>query len=228
MNIPQAIDHNKAVLARIIAGLFALLGGTAALARIPAELHRSIARVLLSAESAVRRLIVVLARITNVKAPPLRPRPAPAGLVRAGEGQERLSFQLFDPRQRFFRRKYKAKTGPQPRITFFGDGNISTISWGQDSRKVTTPPKTGDGLENSAHLLRRLEALKAALDNLPRQARRMVRALARRQKSERLKLKMPLRPGRAPGYRVKPRLDIDHVLHQCDWLARETLAPDTS
>ena len=220
MNIPQAIDLNKTALARIIAGLFALLG-QAALARIPIELHRSIARVLRPAESAVRRLIVVLARITNVKAPP--PRPAPAGLAQSGQGQERLTFQLFDPRQRFFRRQNQAKTRQQPRISFFGDGEVRTISWGREM-----PPKTGDGLESPANLLRRLKTLNAALDDLPRQARRLVRALARRQKSPQLKLKMPLRPGRAPGFRKRPIQEIDHVLHQCDWLAREALAPDTS
>ena len=224
MNIPEAIDFNKIALARIIAGLFALLGGAGA--RIPSKLHRAVARVLRPAESAVRRLIVVWARIMQVKARPPRARPAPAGFVRRGQGQERLSFQLFDPRQRFFRRQQQGKTRPQPRISFFRDGDVHKISWGHE-----LPPKhdkTGDGLENAATLLRRLKTLQAALDDLPRQAKRLVRALARRRKSPRLKLKMPMRPGRAPGWRVKPRLDIDHVLHQCDWLAREALPPDTS
>ena len=229
MDLPQAIDLNKTALARIVAGLFALLGltGDAALARIPIELHRTIARVLRPAESAARRLIVVLARITNVKAPPLRPRPAPAGIVRAGQGKPRLSFQLFDPRQRFFRPQRQPKTArPMPRISFFGNGEVRTISLAPEP----PPPREGkaDGLENSANLVRRLQALKAALDDLPRQAKRLVRTLARRQKSPQLKLKMPLRPGRAPGFRRRPILEIDSVLHQCDWLAREALAPDTS
>ena len=226
MDIPQAIDLNKTALARIVAGLFALLGvaGEAVLARIPKDLHRAIARVLRPAESAVRRLIVVVARITLVKAPPPRPRPAPAGLVRTGQGQPRLAFQLFDPRQRFFRPQHQAKPGvhAQPRISSFGAGVVRTHSPGRE------PSPSSDGLENSANLLRRLQALKAALDDLPGQARRLARALARRQKSPHLKLKMPMRPGRAPGLRCKPRLEIDHLLHQCDWLGRQALAPDTS
>lgn len=227
MNIPEAIALNKTALARIIAGLFGLVGlaGDASFARIPIKLHRSIARVLRPAESAVRRLIVVLARITKVKAPP--PRPAPAGLVRSGERKPRVSFQLFDPRQRFLRPQLQADSGPrpQPRISFFGDGEVRTIAWNREP-----PPQKvqADEQADPANLLRRLEALKAALDDLPRQARRFVRALARREKSQRLKLKMPLRPGRAPGFRRKPLLEIDHLLHHCDWLARETLAPDTS
>ena len=227
MDIPQAIDLNKTALARIVAGLFVLLGaaGEAALARIPLALHRAVARVLRPAESAARRLIVTLARITRLQAPPpLQSRPAPAGLVRAGQGQRRLSFQLFDPRRRFFRRRDQTKALPRPRISFFGVGEARRVSLGREK------PKSGksDGLETSANLLRRLEALKDALDDLPRQAKRLVRALARRETVPQLKLKMPLRPGSAPGHRRKPRLDIDHVLHQCDWLARNALAPDTS
>ncbi len=229
MDIPQAINLNKTALAHIIAGLFALLGGRdAALARIPIALHRSVARVLRPAESAVRRLIVVLARITRVKAPPPRPRPMPAGLVRTGQAKPRLCFQLFDPRQRFLRPQRPAKTGPrpQPRLSFFGRGEVRTISWGTEP----APPKheKADDFTGTAHLLGRLAAVTAALEDLPAQARRLVRALARRQTLPRLKLQMPLRPGRAPGLRRKPILDIDHLLHTCDWLAREALAPDTS
>ena len=222
MDIPRTIDLHKTALVRIVAGLFALLGG-AALARIPLALHRSIARVLRPAESAARRLIVTLARITRLKALRRRPRPAPQGLVRAARERQRLSFPLFDPRRRFLRPRHREKARPEPRIFSFGPGEVRGVSRGREK-----PGKQSDGLETSANLLRRLQALKAALDDLPRQAKRLVRALARREKAPRLKLKMPMRPGRAPGWRRKPRLDIDKVLHDCDWLARNALAPDTS
>jgi hypothetical protein len=87
---------------------------------------------------------------------------------------------------------------------------------------------TSDGMETSDTLLRRLAALRDALENLPRQARRLVRALARRNNSPRLKFRMPVRPGPPPGHRRKPRLEIDTVLHDCHWLARNVVAPDTS
>ena len=61
-----------------------------------------------------------------------------------------------------------------------------------------------------------------ALDNLPRQARRLLRAMARDQ-SRRRRLAGPLRPGRAPGWRKRAQFEIDSILHQCDWLAREAL-----
>ena len=228
MNIPQAIETNKTALARIVAGLFALLGaaGEAALARIPLTLHRSIARVLRPAESAARRLIVVLARITRLKAPPPRKsRPMPAGLARAGQGKARASFQLFDPRRRFFRPPRRATPVPVPRITFFGPfGAPRTVSFGPEKRKR----KASDGLETSANLLSRLEALKAALDDLPRQARRLVRAVAKRETLPDLRFRMPVRLGTAPGWRKKPRVEIDTILHDCDWLARNAVASDTS
>ena len=217
MDIPATIDLYKTALLRIIAGLFAML--EAAQARIPIALHRNVARVLRPAESAARRLIVTLVKITKLRAPPPRSRPAPTGLARAAKERQRLAFPLFDPRQRFGRPRHQAK-GPGPRISSLAPGAVRT----------PLPARvrdTSDGMEASATLLLRLVALKDALENLPRQARRLARALARRKNIPRLKLQMPLRPGRAPGLRKKPRLEIDEILHQCDWLARETLA-DTS
>lgn len=208
---------------RIVAGLFAMLGLTAGgvLGRIPRELHRDILRVLRPTESAVRRLIVVLARglIVKVRAP----RPAPAGVVRAGAGQQRLSFRLFDVRPflRLAPRPIKAGSRSQPRITFFGDGEARSIS-------LTREPVPKDDDVEAANLARRLMAVQAALDDLPRQAKRLARALARRQRSPRLKLRGPLRPGRPPGFRRRAIREVDHVLHRCDWLAREALVPDTS
>ena len=220
MDIPAAIDLQKTALQRIIAGLFAMLG--AAGARIPLSLHRDIARELRPAESAVRRLIVTLAIITKLKAPPQRsPRPAPTGLVRAPRGSRPLAFPLFDPRPRFGRdRKPK---GPQPRILSLAPGAVFT------PLPRTKPVRdTSDGMEASAHLLRRLAAVKDALENLPRHVKRLARALARREKIPHLQLKTPLRPGRPPGHRKKPRLEIDRILHECHWLARNVVAPNTS
>jgi hypothetical protein len=220
VDIPAAIDLNRTALLRIVAGLFALL--VAAQARIPLALHRSIAQVLRPAEAAARRLIVTLARITKLKAPPRRSRPAPSGLARAAWEGRRLAFPLFDPRQRFGHPRPAAR-GPAPRISSLAPGAVRAPRVGPRRVRDVT-----DGQEISANLLARLAALKGALKDLPRQARRLVRALERRRTIPHLKFKMPLRPGRAPGFRKKPRLDIDDVLHQCDWLARNAVAPDTS
>jgi hypothetical protein len=225
MDIPKAIELNRSALDRIIAGLFLLLGltGGSAPGRIAADLHRAIARVLRPAESAVRRLIVVYARITSIKLPPAPP--MPAGIVR-GETERRPGFPLFDPRQRFALLQPQARSGPrpQPRITFFGTAEVQAVS----SRSQAPKDEQSDAERNAAHLVFRLQALKAALDDLPHQAKRLARALARRRKIVRLRARMPLRPGRAPGFRRKPMQQIDHVLHECDWLARNVLPPDSS
>ncbi len=228
MDIPAAIDLNKALLARMIAGLFALLGGGAGPARISVELHRSIVRVLRPAESAVRRLIVVLVTITGLKAPPLRAqsRSAPSGLVRKGEFKKRQSFVLFDPRQRFWRTKPRPKAPrAPPRIISLDEEGLRRLKESLNAPSV--PDKKAEDI-SPINLLRRLEAVIGALEDLPHQAKRLVRAQARRQASPRVINKTPLRIGRAPGFRVKPRLEIDDVLRECDWLARNALAPDTS
>ncbi len=222
MPLPQTIDANKSAIARIVAGLFALLGlaGGSVLERIPGELRRAVLRALRPAESAVRRLILIVAK--TIKAPASPARPMPQGIVRGEQGKPRLSFQLFDPRPPLRPQgAAKAAPRPQPRLSLFGNGEVRRISWGREL------PPAKDNKTNPAHLVRRLQALKAALDDLPRQGRRLARALARRAKSPRLKLKGVMRPGRAPGWRKRPVEDIDRVLHQCDWLAREIL-PDTS
>jgi hypothetical protein len=72
-------------------------------------------------------------------------------------------------------------------------------------------------------LTRRLDALKLALADVPRQARRLVRFRAKHHRS-----RSPLRPGPPPGHRVTPVLDIDFILRECHGLARDALAADTS
>ncbi len=230
MDIPAAIDLNKTLLARIIAGLFILLGGGTGPARISVELHRSIVRVLRPAESAVRRLIVVLVTITGMKAPPPRPqaqsRSVPSGLARTGEEKKRQSFPLFDPWQRFWRHR-PAKKAPAalPRIISLTDEGLRRL---RESLDAPAPADKKAADISPLNLLRRLEAVIGALENLPHQAKRLVRALARRQNVPKLKFRKPLRPGRPPGHRQKPRLEVDHVLSECEWLARNALPPNTS
>ena len=224
----QSIDLNKTALAGIVAGLFALLGLTAGAVpgRISIELHRTIRRVLRPAESAVRRLIVVMALFVKVNAnPPAPARPMPKGIVRTGQGKRVPTFQLFDPRQHFYRPKPRVKApGPGPRVR--------NLDWGYNPIfYVPQPPAKhaeADGQMPSAHIERRLRAIKAALENLPAQAKRLARVLAARQNVPQLKLITPLRPGRPPGHRQRPRLEIDGVLRECEWLARNTLPPDSS
>jgi hypothetical protein len=74
----------------------------------------------------------------------------------------------------------------------------------------------------------RLLALKEALDHLPRHAMRLARWRARRGLKT-ISRTSPFRPGSAPGYpRTSPR-EIDAILSDCHYFAREAWAkPDRS
>ena len=237
MDLPAAIDSDKQALLRIVAGLFAMLGltasesGSQAPQRIARSLHGMIGFVLRPAESAVRRLIVLVSLTLRPRAVPVRAMPAtlPEVLAGSGKGKSVCAFRLFDPRLRLVNRGKKSakKARAMPRISFFGDGEVRTIALGGPTPKN----RDSDGLIEPAALLRRLAALKSALDDLPHQARRLARALARRQKIPRLKWQGPMRPGHPPGHRGKRRHEIDEILQRCHWLAREALPaplPDTS
>ena len=226
----EAADRDQTAIAGIVAGLFALLGLSAGVApaRMSLALRSQFLRLLRPAESVVRRLILIFARSMKVKAAP--PRPAPLGLVRAASPNRRLWFALFDPRPRLS--FAQSKPAPvQPRVRSFGDGAL-VPAWLRPppDSAANTSAKSGqsDGLADATHLVRRLQALQAALGDLPRQARRLVRALARRAKCERLKHQSPLRPGPAPGWRRRALHEVDSILERCQWRARQALAFDTS
>ena len=80
----------------------------------------------------------------------------------------------------------------------------------------------------AARLTRRLQALKSALEDLPRQAKRLVRWQERRSASPYPKFLSPLRPGRPPGYRRKPIHEVEEVLIECDRLADDAMKPNIS
>ena len=230
MDWDLAIKRNSKALKGIIEVLFALLGldGTDAASRIPRSLHSAVLGVLRPAESAVRRLIVVAARNVVVKLAPSRTMPVGRKIVKSGGG--RLpSFQLFDPRKRFKVARGPRRKSPRvmPRVHLLGNDPTVAALWPKP-QPVVEPPPPPDGLASATRLHRRLQALKLALEDLPRQARRLVRWQQRRKASPDFKSTSPLRPGRPPGYRRKPIHEVEEILAECDWLADEAMKPDTS
>jgi hypothetical protein len=227
MNWELAIKRNSEALVEIVADLFAMLGLalTDAVARLPWPAYRAVLRVLRPAESAVRRLIVIAARGVVVKLAPSRP--MPAGKVIGKGGNSRPSFQLFDPRKNFNRpcRRAFSRIGPRVRVLAYDPRVVALFP---APPPVVEPPPPPDGLVNAERLSRRLQALKSALDDLPRQAKRLARWRLRREKAINPKFKSPLRPGRPPGHRRKPTHEVDEVLIECHGLAWEALKPDTS
>jgi hypothetical protein len=151
------------------------------------------------------------------------------GQVIGKGGRSRLpAFRLFDTRKYFAelsQRRVKYAKHP-PRILFLTPDSRVDDLWPRPVAKALPPPS--DGLVNASRLARRLMALKLALDDLPRQARRMARWRARREAMKNPKFKSPLRLGRAPGSRRKPAHEVDDILRECHALAWEALKPDTS
>jgi len=231
LNWDLAIKRNSEALREIIAGIFAMLelaGGITVL-RIPQSLHSAVRRVLYPAESALRRLIVIAARGLVVKLASPRPglRPKPVGPIGKGCGSKRSSFQLFDTRKNFALKPRRKGPRVVPRITFFNSDSTVTSLWlGRPPvAKAATP---SDGLVNAVPLTRRLETLKLALEDLPRQARRFARWRARREAMPSPKFRSPLRPGPPPGRRRKPTHLVDEILIECHGLAFDAMRSDTS
>jgi hypothetical protein len=228
MDWDLAITRNSKALKGIIEVLFALLGldGGEAASRIPRSLHSAVLAVLRPAESAVRRLIVVVARNVVVKLAPSRPMPKGKVIGKASGGRI-PSFQIFDPPRRGKHTPYRKGRRIIPRVRVLDyDPRICALF--PKPRPVIVPPPPPDGLASATRLHRRLIALKSALDDLPRQARRLVRWQERRRAAPEYKSTSPLRPGRPPGYRQKPRHEVEEVLADCDWLADWAMRPDTS
>jgi hypothetical protein len=229
MDWARAIERNSEALKGIVAALFAMLGlvGEVTVERIPQILHRAVLRVLHPAESAVRRLIVIAARGLVVKPTPSRP--MPKGLIISKGGSSRASFRLFDPRKSFAELRERTPVRKLPRIHYFGpDPRVAAIWASYKPAVVPVPPPPPDGLVAAEPLTRRMQALKSALNDLPRQAKRLARWRLRRDNIPSLKFKSPLRPGRPPGHRKKPTHEVDELLIECHGLAYDALRLDTS
>lgn len=233
MDWALAIEINRTALTRIVASLVAmveLVGGGMA-GRLSRPLYLSVLRVLRPAESAVRRLVVIAARGLVVKLH--APRPMPAGrIIGRGGNARKPFFQLFDPRKTFDRPRI-AKPPPRvaPRVRVIGYDPRISVLWRppvpQAEAEVLLPD---DGLVSAVRLARRLQALKLALEDVPRQAKRLVRWQARRARPDVYppRFTVPLRPGRPPGYRAKPDHDVDDILIECHRLALDAMRNDTS
>jgi hypothetical protein len=231
MDWARAIERNSEALERIVDSLFVMLGlvGAVTVARIPLRRHHAVLRLLRPAESALRRLVVIAARGLVVKVVPSRPMLARPKTVRAAvKGvQAAPSFRLYDPRKKFAELRTEPPARNLPRIHVFGGDPRVAALWAVHRPKAGPAPSP-DGLVGGERLSRRLHALKAALDDLPRQARRLARWRVRRKTMPRPKFTSPLRPGRPPGYRRKPTHEVDEVLIECHGLACDAMRLDTS
>lgn len=218
MDWAGVIERNRALLAPVIAALFVLAGiseGGAAVT-LPRRVYRAVLRILRPAESAVRRLIVIAARGLAVK--PCGAKAFPAALLAKAGAARAPGFALIDPLKRFAKPGFVwGAARSVPRICVPGLTEPDFIA-------VRKAPAADDPL-SAARLCQRLNALKRALDDLPKQARRLARWQARhsveRLRSQPFKPRRlwPLRSGPAPGRRKRHVHAIDELLDECHSMA---------
>ena len=210
MDWARAVEINRMALTRIVAELLAMIGLVSAI---------KVGQLLRPTESALRRLIVIAAR--GLVVIPASKRVLPKGLVIVGRGSGRMCFRLFDTRKSF---DFILPENPLfVTVKTYGSNPFNLFSSIPQSR----PEEPASGL-NATQLSRRLAAVVHALENLPRQAKRLARWKARRKSLENPKFTSPLRPGPPPGHRNRPRAEVDFVLQECHALAFDALREDSS
>ena len=211
----KSIEVYGAELREVLAGMFLMLGLAVTGDGVPRRVSRVVWRAVLGrlrpAEAALRRVIVMAARGVDVSASAVGERRDDSGSRRKGSDDETCvqPFALFDERRKVgvFRRRAVPKWR-EPRISSFDD-------W--EPRPPRPPLPCDDDPVDVAALLRRLRAMGAALDDIPAQARRMARAMARRRAQGRTH--RPMRPGRPPGHRERHGHRVDGLLAECQTLA---------
>lgn len=214
------IDRSRQTLLRLIGVVFAMIGldERAFPETVTRAMHSKVLHTLRPAESGLRRLIVVFASelerrgyiVPKRAARPLPKKPIP----RRERVLGRPSFRLIDPRKYF----EWIGTKKRPRYTK-GAPNISFFD-GYDRRVIPPEPSLPmpDDPVDATSLCNRLIALKAGLEDIPTQAKRMLRLKARGQNG--VLIKAPMRPGLPPGWRRNGREEIDEVLRECHRLAK--------
>jgi hypothetical protein len=228
MDWTNAIETNRQALSIVVANLAATVGQVAG--RLPQPIYRMVLMVLLPAESALRRLIVIASRSLKVVAVPSRPMPNGTVFARTGNsnGESRPTpFRLYDTRKSFDdSTERRSHTGPMPRIGFIdADPPFAPMFLPRAEIKAAQEQVAAESVQR---VRRRIASLKRALETLPRQALRMARWRARQSARENPKFTSPLRPGAPPGHREKPLIYVDFVLRECHALAREALQHNTS
>ncbi len=222
MDWPTIIERNAERLIAVLTELFVMAGfGRGGTALLPRNVCRALLILLRPAESAARRLIVMAARGLVVTLRPARAFPSGTALYR--DAERVAAFCLIDPLKRFAPQGFewgRKEVQVLPRISV--PGLFDPVFPAPKPLASDDDPISPDAIR------RRLLALRHALDTLPRQAKRLARWRARLGLKKIARLS-PFRPGFAPGlHRTRPR-EIDAILGDCHYFAREAwYRPDTS
>jgi len=156
-----------------------------------------------------------------------------------GKRKRRVLFRLFDPPKRFRKvlGRWPKPRQVVPRVHFFPADPRAPIFRlfrqppPEPQPAAPAPPApvaqeadatVDDDTVNAIHLIRRLFAVKDALEDIPRHALRLARWRARPIEERRPPRATPLRTGRPPGHRQRHIHEVDEILKECHWLARNT------
>jgi hypothetical protein len=213
MDWQLAITRNREALMTIIMALVKSLGLSdgGVLTSLPILVYARALAILRPAESAVRRLIMIAAHEMALRGVKLRVR-RQGGLAeflyshRPNPHAEPAipAFNLIDPLKTF------GEAAPDFEVLGYHQSLDN-----QDSPQTTTRI-------SALTLSRRLLALKNALDNLPKQAKRLARWYAQRDAARqnlRLHRLSPLRPGPPVGLPKSKRSELQELLLECHLLA---------
>ncbi len=185
---------------------------------LPRALYAAILLILRPAESAIRRLIVIAARGIIIKFRPSRPLPAFFASCATSTGSHTPRFQLIDPLKHFDQEAWENEinaAGSMHEVRPF-DASLA-----HHHATLAAQPV------NATLLFNRLRAMRHALNDLPKQARRLARWRARRDEflSSKAPYKptriSPFRPGPPPGYRRKDIHPVDSILKDVHYFAVE-------
>ncbi|MEM1378139.1 MAG: hypothetical protein AAGG69_12210, partial [Pseudomonadota bacterium] len=180
--------------------------------------RRRVLRFLIPAESALRRLIYICVRVMRIKVgePTIGKSTLPdfASFTRTAEDMERMpAFKLADTHKQIdwsafeFEDDLPQQTSACPKIHMMDEGPS------HEAFADIEPVSCTD-------LLRRTQAMRAALKDLRRAARRMAKDQARREaKPLGTVFLTPFRHGGPPGRRLNGREEVDAILRECHGLA---------
>ncbi len=205
MSWTRCIEINREDLLPTVAQILAMLGDSEVLLR---HMHLAILALLRPAESTLRRLIEIAAKDIVVK--PRAKRSPPSGKIPKGSGGRKPVFVLMDPRREVGPPKQKKAPGFGPNVRGFDDLDVSPPSRVEITR---------DDPVSAAALRRRIEALVAAMNDIPGQAKRLARKQAGMERPLRV-----MRPGRPPGHVERGKRPIDLLLREVHELALMALA----
>jgi hypothetical protein len=223
---------------------------------LPRNLHRAIAKLLRPAEAAVRRLIIVAARGLVITLPPARPRkpqPKPVEPLLRGFGIA-VTLSREDLRRAAAARRAAERRAARPKkfsLSLFDPLRPWSVRpWPVAASGMPFRRLPANDPVDATRIALRLQALAAALDDLPGQARRFARWRARNEaaiakdaqrrdagiapfkrtgKPARARRVWPLKPGRPPGWRPKSTHEVQDVLEVVHGLALWAMEkPNTS